>query len=173
MYSASTCTAFATAASVFCAASVALLAASVAVLAAASALVVASPASFVAASATAADALAVTAASSAGFESSFTGALTTVSPRMAGRLTTPSSVLTVSSSSTLWLSVFIWFTTSCTSSFFSSSVSAIVVYLFCYDCLLMILAVYFVGQPFSVSVLSGSYTSSSSSVSPLPISRVS
>jgi len=36
---------------------------------------------------------------------------------------------------------------------------------FFYDSLLMILAVYFVDQPFSVSVLSGSYTSSTSSVS--------
>ena len=100
-YSAFTRFASATAASVFCAASVALLAASVAVLAAASAVAVAKTAFFADASATAAEALAIAAASSAGFDSSFSGALTTVSPLMAGRLTTPSSVLTASSSSTL------------------------------------------------------------------------
>ena len=107
LYSDSTLSAFATAALVFWAASVALLAASLAVWAADSAVDAAVSAFFADASATAAEALATAAASSAGFDSSFNGTLTTVSPLMAGRLTTPSSVLTASSSSTLWLSVFI------------------------------------------------------------------
>ena len=136
LYSDSTLSAFATAALVFWAASVAMLAASLAILAAAAAVDAAVSAFFADASATAAEALATAAASSAGFDSSFSGALTTVSPLMAGRLTTPSSVLTASSSSTLWLSVFIWFTTSWTSSFFSSSVSAIVIRFYCFSTVL-------------------------------------
>ncbi len=63
-----------------------------------------------AASTAAADACA--AASVAGCESSDNGAETSFVPCMAGRELMPSSVVAVSSSSTLWLSVFISFRTS-------------------------------------------------------------
>ena len=88
--------------------SAAFVAASAAALAAAAAVF----ADAVAVSAFVAAAVATAAASSAGFESRVTGADTSTLPCMAGRLFTPSRLVTSVSSSTLWLSAFIWFSTS-------------------------------------------------------------